>query len=172
MGQVRKGCRSSLEKLVRRYASPLLTFIERTVGDRHRAEELFQEVFLSVWSKRRQYKLEHAFRSWLFTIAANRCRSHFRKQVTPTISPEIVDASPDRATSATETAIATETATMVTVAVKQLPPAQRMVVSLRVWNGLSFAKIAEVIGTAEGTARSTMHRALAAMRKSLEPKLS
>ena len=51
------GCRSDLlETLVRRYAVRLLTFICRFVGDRHRGEELFQDVFLAVWSKRHQYQ--------------------------------------------------------------------------------------------------------------------
>ncbi len=172
MGQVRNGCRTSLEKLIRRHASGLLTFIERMVGDTHRAEELFQEVFLTVWKKRRQYKIEHAFRSWLFAIAANRCRADFRKRRTPTAVPEVVEAALTRESSPTETAIASETAAMVTTALDQLPPQQRMVVSLRVWNGLSFREIGEVVGTAESTARSTMHRALSSIRKYLEPKLS
>ncbi|MGH7129556.1 MAG: sigma factor, partial [Planctomycetaceae bacterium] len=57
MGQVQRGHCACLEKLVRRYASPLLTFIVRMIGDRHRSEELFQEVFLRIWQKRGQYKL-------------------------------------------------------------------------------------------------------------------
>ena len=42
MGQVATGRRECLTPLVRRYASSLLTYIERMIGDRHRAEELFQ----------------------------------------------------------------------------------------------------------------------------------
>jgi DNA-directed RNA polymerase specialized sigma24 family protein len=45
MAQVRLGKREYLEPLVRRYASSLLTFIDRMVGNRHHSEELFQEVF-------------------------------------------------------------------------------------------------------------------------------
>src|SRR5262245_49892609 len=56
MGQVALGKRECLEPLVRRYASPLLTFIRRMVGDAHRSEELFQDVFLAVWNKRTQYQ--------------------------------------------------------------------------------------------------------------------
>src|SRR5262245_52272206 len=79
MGQVALGRREHLEPLVRRFASPLLTFIQRMVGDRHRAEELFQEVFLAVWVKRAQYRFPRSFRAWLFAIAANRCREDYRK---------------------------------------------------------------------------------------------
>ena len=63
MEQVAGGCRDCLELIVRRYANPLLTFIQRMVGDRHRSEELFKEVFLSVWLKRKQYQPPRPFRA-------------------------------------------------------------------------------------------------------------
>jgi RNA polymerase sigma factor (sigma-70 family) len=85
------------------------------------------------------------------------------------VAPEVVEATVSSDGSPAETAIATETAVLVTNAVAQLPPQQRAVVSLRVWNGLSFGEIAEIVGTAESTARSTMHRALASIRQFLEP---
>lgn len=56
-------------------------------------------------------------------------------------------------------------------AVAVLPPQQRSVVVLRVWNAMSYAEIAEVAGCTEATVRSHMHHALAAMRKYLEPRL-
>jgi RNA polymerase sigma-70 factor (ECF subfamily) len=65
MGQVARGRRDSLDVLVRRYASPLLTFIMRMTGDRHVSEELFQEVFLTVWIKRRQFDQFRRFKPWL-----------------------------------------------------------------------------------------------------------
>ena len=172
MGQVRLGNRDALEKLVRRYASPLLTFIERMVGDRHRAEELFQEVFLSVWTKRRRYKLTKPFRSWLYTIAANRCRAEFRRKSPPTLTEFTAETVPGRENSPTETAIASETAAIVSAAVAQLPAQQCAAVVLRTWNGMSYAEIAEVTGAAEGTVRSNMHRGLANMREYLEVRLS
>ena len=52
MANVAQGQRAPLEVLVRRHGSALLTFIRRMVGDPHRSEELFQDVFLAVWSKR------------------------------------------------------------------------------------------------------------------------
>src|SRR5215471_19818173 len=78
MGQVALGKRDHLEPLVRRYANPLLTFIQRMIGDRHRSEELFQEVFLAVWVKRHQYQFPRPFKPWLYQIALNKCRASFR----------------------------------------------------------------------------------------------
>jgi RNA polymerase sigma-70 factor (ECF subfamily) len=175
MAQVAHGRREQLEPLVRRYASPLLTFIQRMVRDHHRSEELFQEVFLAVWRKRGQYEYPRPFKPWLFAIALNKCRAAFRAPPGPGLlaveedspsAPAALEPSPP------DTAIATETAALVATAVTRLPPQQRAVVVLRVWNGLSFAEIAESLGCTETTARSHMHHGLAALRRYLEPRLS
>jgi RNA polymerase sigma-70 factor (ECF subfamily) len=158
-----------LERLLRRHASPLLTFIHRMVGDRHRGEELFQEVFLALWLKRRQYQYPRPFKPWLYAIALNKCRAWFRLRSLPQV-PLAEEAAADDASPA-DAAIATETAALVNRAVTALPPQQRAVVVLRVWEGLSYAQIADVIGCGEATARSHMHHGLAALRKYLQPRL-
>jgi RNA polymerase sigma-70 factor (ECF subfamily) len=170
MAQVVRGRQDCLEVLVRRYASPLLTFIQRMVGDRHHSEELFQEVFLTIWTKRKRYKPRHRFRSWLFTIAANRCRTDFRRRTVAT-APVDPAGEPSGDSSPAQTAIATETASLVGEAVATLPQQQRMTVVLRAWNGLSYAEIADVVGTSESAVRSNMHRGLASLRRYLEPRL-
>src|SRR6516162_8034908 len=78
MARVQHGQPELLERLLRRHASPLLTFLQRMAGDRHRGEELFQEVFLAVWRKRHQYLYPRPFKPWLYAIALNRCRAEFR----------------------------------------------------------------------------------------------
>ncbi len=173
MGQVALGKRQFLAPLVRRHASSLLTYIERMIGDKHRAEELFQEVLLSIWLKRGQYKFPKTFRSWLYAIATNRCRADFRRRKAVTVSfdetaselPVAAEASP------VDAAVATETGAMVATALTRLPQQQRTVLVLRVWNGLSYAEIAESMGKSEGTVRSHMHHGLASLRKFLESRL-
>src|SRR5947209_15960358 len=86
MYQVAAGHADGLEPLVRRHAAGLLTFLSRMLGDRHRAEELFQEVFLAVWLKRRQYQYPRPFRPWLYAIARNRCRAVFRLRTPAPVS--------------------------------------------------------------------------------------
>src|SRR5438270_449468 len=175
MAQLALGRREHLEPLIRRYANPLLTFIQRMIGDRHRSEELFQEVFLAVWTKRRQYQFPRPFKAWLFAIALNKCRAAFRKRrlasVALTDETAVVVPLGAEPTPA-DAAIATETAALVASAVTRLPPQQRAVVVLRVWDGLSYAEIAAAVGRTEATVRSHMHHGLAALRKFLEPRLS
>lgn len=50
MRHVAAGSRAHLSQLMRRYANPLLTFLMQMTGDSHTGEELFQEVFLAVWT--------------------------------------------------------------------------------------------------------------------------
>ena len=140
-------------------------------GDHHRGEELFQEVFLAVWRKRRQYQYPRPFKPWLYAIALNKCRASFRGRPTPSLPLDVEEAYTPAAPDASpaDAAISTETAVLVDRAIKQLPHQQRAVVVLRIWQGLAYAQIAEVIGCTEATARSHMHHGLAALRESLGP---
>ncbi|MCX5662488.1 MAG: sigma-70 family RNA polymerase sigma factor [Planctomycetota bacterium] len=185
MAQVAKGDRQSLEPLVRRYASPLLTFIHRMAGDHHRSEELFQEVFLKVWTKRHTYDPERPFKPWLYQIALNHCRSALRGKTLKLVRPALgggadgdddnyVDPLARRAApgdSPIEAIVATESAAIVETAVAALPERQRTVVVMRLWNGLSYAEIAAAVGRREGAVRSIMHHALAALRRELLPRI-
>jgi RNA polymerase sigma-70 factor (ECF subfamily) len=170
MAQVALGRRESLEPLVRRYAGPLVGFIRRMVRDEHRSEELFQETFLAVWRKREQYQFPRPFKPWLYTIALNKCRADFRSPSRPHVElePESVPASDP---SASEVAIAGETGEQIARAIEQLPPQQRLVVVLRVWEGMSYSEIAEMTGRTEATVRSNMHHGLAALRVAIAPHL-
>src|SRR6185312_9827582 len=111
MYQVASDHGDRLEWLIRRHAVGLLTFLTRMVGDRHHAEELFQEVFLAVWLKRRQYQYPRPFRPWLYAIALNRCRGVFRLRTPAPLSldgeqgdPAAAEVSPVDQTIAAETA--------------------------------------------------------------------
>src|SRR5262245_44724874 len=83
MTQVIEGSRGSLELLVRRHADALLTFLCRNLRNWHKAEELFQEVFLAVWAKRNQFDAQRPFKPWLYAIAVNKVRERFRHPPTP-----------------------------------------------------------------------------------------
>jgi RNA polymerase sigma-70 factor (ECF subfamily) len=172
MREAALGDRRSLEKLVRRHANGLLTFITRMTGDRHLGEELFQEVVLTVWQKRRQYDYPRPFKPWLYKIALNRCRLEFRRARLPAAELPVEDLAASPEPSPVEAAIAVETETAVQSAVAQLADRQRVVVVLRIWSGLPYGEIAEILGVAETTVRSYMFHALNAMRRYLEPRLS
>jgi RNA polymerase sigma-70 factor (ECF subfamily) len=168
MARVADGRAELLEPLVRRYAGPLLTFLCRMVGDLHRSEELFQEVFLAVWVKRRQYSFPRPFKPWLYAIALNKCRAAFRDRAPALLA--LADEPPaGDSGSPADSLIASETAALVGRAVTSLPPRQRAVVVLRIWEGLSYARIAQIVGRTEATVRSHMHHGLNSLRRTLGP---
>jgi len=174
MCRVVDGARDCLEPLVRRYANSLLTFIRHMVGDPHRSEELFQEVFVAVWQNRRRYDCSRRFKPWLYAIAVNKVREHLRWRVEPPVlSLEVSPFPPAAAQSASpvDTMVAVETAGTVLAGVSRLPLSQRTVVVLRVWSGLSYADIAAIVRRRETTVRANMHHALASLREYLEPRL-
>ena len=173
MREVAGGKHEPLNTLMRRHATALLTFIQRMIGDPHRAEELFQEVFLAVWIFRRRYQYPLPFRAWLLGIAMNKCRADFRRyNPLPLPFEDDCDDCPATADpSPVETAITLETAALVEAAVSQLPAKQRAVVVMRIWNGMSYGEIADAVGRGEDTVRSRMFYGLAALRRFLEPRM-
>ncbi len=172
MLRVAAGNREAMSPLLRRYASSLLTFIRRMTSDWHCAEELFQEAFLAVWQSRGRYEYPRPFRSWLFGIAANKCRAEFRKAPgLPEPLSDWLDPPTTHEPSPVEAAISSETAALVAQAVATLPPKQRAVLVLRLWNGMEYAEIAQALERTEATIRSQMFHALAGMRRQLEPRM-
>jgi RNA polymerase sigma-70 factor, ECF subfamily len=173
MQRVAAGQREALSVLLRRYANSLLTFIHRMSVDHHRSEELFQDVFLAVWSSAHKYKYPRPFRSWLFGIAVKKCLADRRGR--PAV-PAWIDqrgqvAVVGREAAPEEGAIATETATLVDQAVMELPVQRRTVVVMRIWNSFTYAEIANVLQCEESTVRSHMFHGLASLRKCLEPRM-
>jgi RNA polymerase sigma-70 factor (ECF subfamily) len=173
MQQTALGKRDALTALMRRHANAVLTYLRRMTGDEPLSEELFQDVFLAVWTHRRRYRYPRSFRAWLFGIAVNKCRAALRRRGEPAVSLELpgVPAPLAAARSPAEDAVATETATLVERAVMRLPAAQRSVVVLRMWNDLPYADIARILERTEATVRSHMCLGLASLRKILEPQL-
>jgi RNA polymerase sigma-70 factor, ECF subfamily len=174
MAKVAAGDRAQLEVLVRRYATPLMTFLRRMVFDVHRSEELFQEVFLAVWKHRSRYMSGKPFRPWLFRIALNKCREDGRGRMrrwAAGLEPAPAEVVIAREPSPAEAAITAESATLVLEAIDQLPAQQRAVLVLRVWNELPFQEIADTLECTPGTARSHMHHALTVLRRHLERKM-
>jgi RNA polymerase sigma-70 factor (ECF subfamily) len=164
-----KGNIMAFEVLLRRYQAPIFGFIMRQVGDRQKAEDLFQETFLRVYHRIDTCRKPDSFKPWAFTIAANLCRNETRRQqVRQGEQPEervngfaSSDPGPDGA------AEAGETRRRITEALEQLPAAQREVFILYHYTHLSYDEIAEVLETPVGTIKSRMNAALKALRQLL-----
>ena len=176
MGRVADGQSEKLDPLVRRYANPLLTFICRMMGNYAESEEIFQEVFMAVWTKRKTYKRGSKFRPWVFQIARNACRSRLRRKITRrfiTTTFELDEPADNTADNdPVDALIRDESTKIVEQAVLKLPEKQRAVVVMRIWCCMPYAEIAECYGLRESTIRAHMHQALKALRRPLSSYVS
>jgi RNA polymerase sigma-70 factor (ECF subfamily) len=167
----------AFETLVDLYANRLFGFLYRLTGSRTDAEDLLQEVFVRVVRSLDGYVHNNAFDGWLFRIATNVARDHIRRaQRSPTvlsINGEVSDETPAQlgararhADQAPDQQIrVAEQADALQLALHQLPVAEREVIMLRHFSDMSFAAIAEIMGTPLGTALARAHRGLAKLRK-------
>lgn len=76
--RARAGDSSAMEQLVRKWQVPLMRFLERRVGRRGDAEDLFQETFVRVVRGLDRYDEYRAFKTWIFTIAWRLAANHLR----------------------------------------------------------------------------------------------
>src|SRR5258707_9450606 len=66
--------------LVDRYQTRLLNFVNRTIGDRERAEDLVQEVFIRVFRHLHRFDQTKKFSTWIYTIASNLAKNDLRNR--------------------------------------------------------------------------------------------
>src|SRR2546423_1666100 len=70
----------AFDELVNRYQTRLLNFIYRTIGDRDRAEDLVQEVFIRVYRHLHRFDRSKKFSTWAYTIASNLAKNELRNR--------------------------------------------------------------------------------------------
>lgn len=75
-----KDDRKAFELLYKRYSARIFDYIHARVNDRYTAQEIVQELFMSLWQKRRDLSVQTC-RSYLFSAAKNLIVSHYRKEM-------------------------------------------------------------------------------------------
>ena len=78
MEQLQAGHDAALNDLMERHATLVFHLFCRMVGNEADANDLAQETFVRVFKSRASFRTEQKFSTWLFTIAANLARNHFR----------------------------------------------------------------------------------------------
>ena len=149
-------------------------YLRRLVGDEHLAEDLTQEVFLQAQRAFPSYDPARDPRPWLFTIATNKLRDHWRSRAahggdseTSLDHEELGERVPADQRQPDAVSSEEELATRVRAAIDALPAGLRAAVLLRVYEELSFEDIGRILERNEVSARKRYSRALAALRESL-----
>jgi RNA polymerase sigma factor (sigma-70 family) len=162
------------EAAFREHFAPVHRFIARCVG-KALADDLAAEVFATAYRRRAAYLPERgSLRSWLYGIAANVVRRHWRDEqqlleLDARLARNGLGLLPvaQFADAADERLIAATLAPTIAGALAALSRDQREVLLLHVWADLSHEEVATALGIALGTARSRLSRARAALRAQL-----
>lgn len=157
----------ALNELYTRYGPMLLAFLNARVDNMTLAEELVQDVMLAAWEHAASFESRSKVKTWLLVIARNRAINTYRKRRLPVI--DISDAFHLRSedTGPTESMEKHEQAEQVRQAIRQLPEAQREVLTLVFYHQLTGPEVADVLGISEGTVKSRLHRAKEMLKRVL-----
>jgi len=179
MEQFVEGSEEAFDDLVARYAGRITSFVHRQVLDFAVAEEIAQDTFMAVYRKRETFKAGHKFSGWIYKIAINFCRMHFRKKrsqvgVVPiheTREEEgkaLEDVLADDGEGPREALSRREAEEKLRQAIAELPRKQRLVFTLSFYDEMTYEEIGRLLGCSPGTVASRKHAAV----KKLASKLS
>jgi len=177
MSRTAGGDEYAFEVLVRRHQASILNLIYRYVGDRTKAKDLAQEVFMRVWQAAKSYEAKAKFSTWIYRITANLClnelKSAGRKKLIFHFSnvegaETGVEALSDESPSAEDRLLADERSRQITDALQSLPENQRMALILKKYDDLSYQEISKILGCSVSAVESLLVRA----KKNLYEKLT
>jgi RNA polymerase sigma-70 factor (ECF subfamily) len=186
--RVRSGDAASGDALVRRYAQPLLRYLQRLVGN-DQAEELHQQTWLSVLDNLEKFDpgggagaaatettgnrearpMASPFKAWLFRIATNKAHDLWRSRGREKVAKEGLRLVQDQAAPwAGERAEGAEQQQKLLRAIERLPESQRQVLALRYYSNMKFVDIASLLGCPLNTALGRVHKAMLKLRQLME----
>ena len=164
----------ALEELYTRYARPVYSFAVRIVGDNLVAEEILQEAFVRAWRQSDRFEFSRgSFPSWLLSITHNLAIDEVRRRQRRPQRADAVDISDvlrleiDESANVEEAAEASELRERIRGAMAQLPQAQRRVIELAYFEGLTQREIAALLEEPLGTIKTRMRLAMQKLKEDL-----
>jgi RNA polymerase sigma-70 factor, ECF subfamily len=149
--------------LLDRHASVCLRYATRMLGNREDAEDAAQEAFVRAYSALARYEGRTAFRTWLFAILINRCRSvalyRSRREKRVTVDEEAVASA-----TVADPSIATDLREEIARAVGLLDPEHREAFLLKHVEELSYEEMSEATGVGVSALKMRVKRACARLR--------
>lgn len=185
--RLKQGDERAFQELVHTYQDRIFGLMYRMIGNRQEAEDLAQEVFISVHRGIANYRGEGRFYTWLYRIASNTCKNrikylkgrNFHRSSDIDETPDAHTAGADGPTVHLQSIVPGPEATIAGSRLEQaiqreiaaLDPEHRLLIVLRDIQGMSYADIRRVTGLQEGTLKSRLHRARLALKERLQPYL-
>lgn len=174
MRQLASGRQEALGPLYSRYASRIFSLAAHTV-DRSTAEEIVQDVFLSIWRKAGTFNAERGpFRPWVFQIAHYRILNELRRrsrqpQITPDLEGTRAAALPDPGPEPDELLWREEERATLRSALEELPHDQRQALGLAFLDDLTHEQVAARLNLPLGTTKTRIRAGLLKLRARLTP---
>ncbi len=167
--RIRCGDRQAFKDMFYAYYPGLCAFAAEYVGSYDRARDVVQEVFLTIWERRREWTLRGSLKAYLFQAVRNRALNEVRNHGTRRRAYDAVErqttSTPQR--TAEDRVYYRQLSEAVRRAVAQLPPRRRMVFLLHRNHGFSYAEIAQIMDITSKTVENQMGRALKSLRAQL-----
>ena len=170
--RVSTGCHQALVPLEERYGSILTRLVARQL-DRASAEEIVQDVFVSVWRHAGDFDARRGgFRAWLFQIARRRIINELRRRRSrPSLEPDpegaLLDALRDTAPDLDEQVAGAERSCTVRSALRVLSRPQREAVAMAFLQELTHEEVSNVLRVPLGTTKTRIRTGLRKLRVEL-----
>ena len=166
------GQQKAFDELYQRYRQPIFAYLMRNIGSQMQAEEVYQEVWLSLIKQRANYTATASFRSYVFCIAHSRLMDFFRQQGKLSANDSIDEQSPPEliACASYEPQAQLEQQRLIARlqwCISQIPEEQRAVLVLKLESELSLQTIAEQLNIAFETLKSRFRYAQAKLQRCL-----
>lgn len=163
------GDERAFEVLYYHYAPRLLPFVDRMLRNRRTSEEIVQEIFISLWTRRELMATVEHPSSYIFNMASNRTLDYQRKIASDRRLLEKVTATATESDNGTQEQLAyNESAAIVREAIESLPAQRRIIYELSRNEGLSHEQIASQLGISKSTVANQMVSALKQIRAFME----
>jgi RNA polymerase sigma-70 factor (ECF subfamily) len=169
----------AFEEVVRLYQHKVFNLVYRMIGNAEEAEDVAQEVFVTVFKAIDSFRGESKFSTWLYRIAANHCKNRIKYlgrrsykatgELDEAAERELQDAQPSAMRPHVDGPDAVleglQLERMVQEGIALLEEEHRVLIVLRDVEDLSYDEIASITGLAEGTVKSRLHRARLALKE-------
>jgi RNA polymerase sigma-70 factor (ECF subfamily) len=176
--QSQHGNMDAFEQLVQRYDKRVFTIAAGYVSSAEDAKDIYQEVFLRVYRGLPKFESRSEFSTWLYRITTNVCLTHRARRRRQHSALHDVRSGEDAGhgdhpslkdeTSARRMGEDEEISRRVEQALDRLSPRQRLVFTLRHYEGYKLAEIAEMLGCSDGSVKKYLFEATARLRGQLK----
>lgn len=160
-----KGDKIAFSHLFSFYKSQVLYYCVHFVRDKEIAEDITQDIFLTIWEKKEELRVESSFSAFLYTIARNRIYDMFRSLSTRSVLYEkLMEQAIDYVDDVEKSLEEKNLRELIAQAMEQLSPRQREIFELSRSKGLSHKEIAEQLGLSVFTVQDHIKHALEKIR--------